>query len=185
MARFTGRLGCTGVCRAMPHSTRPGSQQASGMHILEDAVICVNHMDVVDRQEDEFCSANYILRGHRAKDARISTVIPVIAQHKILPWAEFHIGQNGAAADLAGREGIGVWFLEHDIIYDDLGQGDGDCVTWDSDDSLDIGFTRWVARRVEDNDIATLWGAAESVGKLFYQQEVARVEPRLHGLFFK
>jgi hypothetical protein len=58
------------------------------MHILKDTVKGIDHMDVIGWPENEFSLADNILRWNGSKDTRISTVIPVIAQHKILSWFE-------------------------------------------------------------------------------------------------
>src|SRR6185312_4736878 len=200
IAWFTGR---TGACRAMTslrsinrrvastsgllHAAlnirsiqiKASTIAPSGMHILKDTVKGIDHMDVIGWPENEFSLADNILRWNGSKDTRISTVIPVIAQHKILSWFEQHIVENVAAADLIGRERIDIGFVKDGIIDLYLGQRDSNGVAGETNDTLNI-LLAGIIRRVEDDDIATRW-AAKPVRKLINQDIFASVKTWLHA----
>src|SRR5689334_21533969 len=99
-------------------------------------------MDRIKRPDHKLRLADDVLARHGAEHPRINAIAAVIAHDEVLAGTELERRQDDRV--LRATLWVEVRLRDLDIIYDDGRVGNGDRVTRDRDDALDVLLLRAV-----------------------------------------
>src|SRR2546421_584757 len=121
---------------------------------------------------------NDIATWQHSPITRIRASNAIVAQHKIVVWRDDHVGNGFVGVDIALVMRINIGLVQCNAIHDHGGIMDGDCITREGNDALDIILIR-MCRRYKNYDVTTR-RCMKKIGPLINKDQFLIMEAGLH-----